>query len=41
MVFVTVTIINPDGTRYHSDEEMPFVKTSVPPQAGTNAPPKK
>jgi type II secretory pathway component GspD/PulD (secretin)/tetratricopeptide (TPR) repeat protein len=30
MIFVTPTIINPDGTRYHSDEEMPFAQTSIP-----------
>jgi type II secretory pathway component GspD/PulD (secretin)/tetratricopeptide (TPR) repeat protein len=28
MVFVTPTIINPDGTRYHSDEEFPFAPGS-------------
>jgi general secretion pathway protein D len=28
LIFVTPTIINPDGTRYHSDEEMPFAQTS-------------
>jgi len=32
MIFVTPTIINPDGTRFHSDEEMPFNLNSVPPQ---------
>jgi hypothetical protein len=26
MIFVTPTIINPDGTRYHSDDEMPFLQ---------------
>jgi len=34
MIFVTPTIINPDGTRYHSDEEMPFLQ-SMPPKAVT------
>ena len=29
MIFVTPTIINPDGTRYHSDEEMPFNQNSA------------
>ena len=24
LIFVTPTIVNPDGTRYHSDDEMPF-----------------
>jgi general secretion pathway protein D len=28
MIFVTPTIINPDGTRYHSDDEMPFNQSS-------------
>jgi type II secretory pathway component GspD/PulD (secretin) len=32
VVFVTPTIINPDGSRYHSDEEMPFAANSFPPQ---------
>src|SRR6185437_684378 len=32
LIFVTPTIINPDGTRYHSDEEMPFAQNSVPTQ---------
>jgi type II secretory pathway component GspD/PulD (secretin)/tetratricopeptide (TPR) repeat protein len=27
MIFVTPTIINPDGTRYHSDDEMPFLQS--------------
>jgi len=26
VIFVTPTIINPDGTRYHADEEMPFAQ---------------
>jgi general secretion pathway protein D len=29
MIFVTPTIINPDGTRFHSDEEMPFNQTAA------------
>ena len=32
MIFVTPTIINPDGSRYHSDDEMPFAQNTVPPQ---------
>jgi general secretion pathway protein D len=32
VIFVTPTIINPDGSRYHSDEEMPFAANSFPPQ---------
>jgi general secretion pathway protein D len=26
MIFVTPTIINPDGTRYHSDDELPYLQ---------------
>ncbi len=33
LIFVTPTIINPDGTRYHSDDEMPFAQSGIPPQA--------
>ena len=29
MIFVTPTIVNPDGTRYHTDEEMPFMQSAV------------
>jgi general secretion pathway protein D len=36
MIFVTPTIINPDGTRYHSDDEMPFVQNSVISQKTAN-----
>ena len=32
MIFVTPTIINPDGSRYHSDEEMPFLQNNGPTQ---------
>lgn len=32
MIFVTPTIINPDGTRYHSDDEMPYAQNAVPVQ---------
>src|SRR5581483_9860894 len=24
MIFVTATIVNPDGTRFHADDELPF-----------------
>lgn len=35
MIFVTPTIVNPDGTRYHSDDEKPFLQgTPIGPQAG-------
>ena len=39
LVFVTPTLINPDGTRLHSDDEMPRIKISPPtgPTATTNA----
>ena len=29
LIFVTPTIINPDGTRYHSDDEMPFNQATM------------
>jgi hypothetical protein len=32
MIFVTATIIDPAGNRVHSDDELPFALTSVPPQ---------
>jgi len=32
MVFVTATMIDPAGNRVHTDDEMPFAKTSIPPQ---------
>jgi hypothetical protein len=32
MIFVTATIIDPAGNRVHTDEEMPFCKTTIPPQ---------
>jgi type II secretory pathway component GspD/PulD (secretin)/tetratricopeptide (TPR) repeat protein len=32
IIFVTPTIINPDGSRYHTDDEMPFNVSSLPPQ---------
>jgi general secretion pathway protein D len=36
MIFVTPTIINPDGTRYHSDDEMPFAQNSPVTQRASN-----
>jgi type II secretory pathway component GspD/PulD (secretin) len=33
VVFVTPTIIDPAGTRRHSEEEMPFSQKGIPPQA--------
>ncbi len=32
MIFVTPTIVNPDGTRYHSDDEMPFLQSLSQPK---------
>jgi general secretion pathway protein D len=32
MIFVTPTIIDPAGNRLHSDEEMPFARSSIPAQ---------
>ena len=31
-IFVTPTIIDPAGNRYHTDEEMPFAKSGIPEQ---------
>jgi len=33
VVFITVTIVDSVGNRVHSDDEMPFTRTGVPPQA--------
>lgn len=33
LIFVTPTIIDPAGNRVHSEEEMPFAQSTVPPQA--------
>ena len=32
LIFVTPTIIDPAGNRVHTDDEMPFAASSVPPQ---------
>jgi general secretion pathway protein D len=32
VIFVTPTIIDPAGNRYHSEEEMPFAQTTIPAQ---------
>lgn len=32
MIFVTATIVDPAGNRVHSDDELPFAQTSIPPQ---------
>ena len=36
MIFVTATIVDPAGNRVHSDDELPFAQTAVPPQAPGN-----
>ncbi len=35
LIFVTATIINPDGTRYHSEEEMKALLAGPPPAQGS------
>lgn len=32
MIFVTATIVDPAGNRVHSEDELPFAQTSIPPQ---------
>ena len=32
VIFVTPTIIDPAGNRYHSEDEMPFAQNAIPPQ---------
>lgn len=32
MIFVTATIVDPAGNRVHSDDDLPFAQTSIPPQ---------
>jgi Flp pilus assembly secretin CpaC len=32
LVFITANIVDPAGNRIHSDEDMPFAKTGIPPQ---------
>lgn len=36
VIFVTPTIIDPSGRRVHSDEDLPFARTTIPPQASLN-----
>ena len=38
VIFVTPTIIDPAGNRLHSDEDMPFARTSIPVQPVAPAP---
>ena len=35
MIFVTPTIIDPAGNRVHSEDEMPFAQSGIPPQKPT------
>ena len=32
MIFVTCTIVDPAGNRVHSDDELPFLQNTIPPQ---------
>jgi general secretion pathway protein D len=32
MIFVTATMVDPAGSRVHSDDELPFAQSSIPPQ---------
>jgi general secretion pathway protein D len=32
MIFVTATIVDPSGLRVHSDDELPFAQSAIPPQ---------
>jgi general secretion pathway protein D len=32
MIFVTPTIVDPAGNRVHSDDELPFAQSAIPPQ---------
>ncbi|MGA2853602.1 MAG: M56 family metallopeptidase [Verrucomicrobiota bacterium] len=38
MVFVTATIVDPVGNRVHSDDNLPFKASTVPPQPQTSSP---
>jgi general secretion pathway protein D len=35
VIFVTPTIIDPAGNRVHTDDDLPFARTSIPPQTAT------
>jgi len=39
MIFVTATIVDPAGSRVHSDDELPFAQSSVPAQSSDNIAP--
>jgi general secretion pathway protein D len=38
MIFVTATIVDPAGSRVHSDDELPFAQSAVPAQPAENVP---
>jgi type II secretory pathway component GspD/PulD (secretin) len=35
LIFVTPTMIDPAGNRVHTDADMPFARTGIPPQTAT------
>jgi general secretion pathway protein D len=39
MIFVTATIVDPSGSRLHSDDDLPFAQTGVPVQPADNVAP--
>ncbi len=39
MIFVTATIVDPAGNRVHTDDDLPFAQTTVPPQTADNVVP--
>ena len=39
MIFVTATIVDPAGSRVHSDDELPFAQNTVPTQPSGNVAP--
>ena len=39
MIFVTATIVDPAGSRVHSDDELPFAQNTVPTQPAANVAP--
>jgi hypothetical protein len=32
LIFITTTIVDPEGKRVHSDDEMPFARDGIPTQ---------
>jgi general secretion pathway protein D len=41
VIFVSPTIVDPSGNRFHSEDEMPFAQTAVPPQRPVAAAPQQ